>query len=84
MEAAEVAMHVAAGRHYGQQSTCGTKIDYGSEETADIAAQIMSVKHRRSLEAYPCAWCSGWHIGRKMTDDERRQFMKQNNHSGGN
>lgn len=59
-------------RHYwlgfisGRESTCGKKIDYKSPDTANKAAIKMSIKYNTEKEAYPCIWCRGWHIGRKM------------------
>jgi len=68
-------MHLAAGMAYGEDATCGSKIDYRSQESADKAAAAMSAKGSKTLEAYPCFWCSGWHIGRAMTDEERERFQ---------
>jgi hypothetical protein len=59
-------------RHYwlglisGRLSTCGTKINYKSRNSAEKAARKMSIKYKKEKEAYPCIWCKGWHIGRKM------------------
>ena len=64
-------MHISAGRAYGQEATCGNKIDYGSEFRADKAAAAMMQKGAKRLEAYPCVWCHGWHIGREMTVQEK-------------
>jgi hypothetical protein len=70
-------LHLAAGRAYGRDATCGKKVDYKSESTADRAAQAMNkfAKTRHELEAYPCAWCEGWHIGRAMTQEELMQVQ---------
>lgn len=83
MEEAERQMHLRAGRAYGRMATCGRKQDYKSEETASDAAERMSIKFERALEAYPCAWCDGWHIGREMTPEERRlwAFIEPDNGS---
>lgn len=67
-------MHFQAGLAYGREATCGKKIDYRSEETAAKAAEHMMAKGSKELEAYPCAWCDGWHIGRSMTSKERQQY----------
>lgn len=72
-------MHLRAGATYGRESTCGIKIDYASEQTASKAALAMTARQKklgyeRPLEAYPCTWCSGWHIGREMTEEERIRF----------
>lgn len=74
MDTVEVELHHAAGRAYGQEATCGHKVDYRSEGTASASAARMSAKYGRELEAYPCVWCGGWHIGRAMTEAERAQF----------
>lgn len=81
MDEAERKLHLVAGVTYGRTATCGSpekpKIDYKSEETAVKAAASLTAKRAdgKVLEAYPCFWCSGWHIGRKMTDEEREQFQ---------
>jgi len=71
---AEWRMHIRAGVAYGAENTCGVKIDWRSEARAVTAAARMSEKTGRDLEAYPCAFCTGWHIGRRMTAEERKEF----------
>lgn len=75
MDEKERQMHLRAGRQYGQEATCDTKIKYGSEESAAKAAVAMSTKYGRDLEAYPCDFCGDWHIGRTMTEEERKRFI---------
>lgn len=72
------AAHIAAGRMYGREATCGNKYNHGSEEKAASAAAALmrSGKARHTVEAYPCAWCDGWHIGRRMTMDEMAAFLR--------
>lgn len=67
-------MHLLAGLSFGREATCGKKINYRSEESACDAAGRMMTKGSKELEAYPCAWCGGWHIGRAMTTEERRTW----------
>lgn len=74
MDAKTMQLHIMAGWHYGRDATCGSKIDYKSEASADRAAGKMMAKGSKELEAYPCAWCTGWHIGRKMTEKEKSVF----------
>lgn len=74
MDIHEFAIHIQAGRSYGRESACGDKVDYQSEAGAVRAAGLMSAKHNRELEAYPCVWCTGWHIGRALTAEERERF----------
>lgn len=74
MQQQELNMHLRAGQFFGELPTCGVKIDYKSEESANRSAQKMSAKNNRKLEAYPCYWCGGWHIGRAMTEKEREIF----------
>ena len=58
--------HMYNGMIAGEESTCENKIDYKSEASAEKAAAKMNAKPttRNELEAYPCYWCEGWHIGR--------------------
>ncbi len=61
--------HVKASRQSGRDSSCGKKIDYRSEATADGAANSMNKKKLakgdpKLLETYPCTFCCGWHVGR--------------------
>lgn len=58
--------HIQAGLLAGEEATCGTKIDYKTEISANKAADKMNSKPttRNKLEGYPCAFCDGWHIGR--------------------
>jgi hypothetical protein len=79
-EDGERALHLVAGLAYGREATCGVKIDYENPETAHRAAAQVSAKNERLrpgarvLEAYPCPWCLGWHIGRALTRDERKYW----------
>lgn len=68
-------MHRRAATYYGEQASCGTKIRY-SEASALRAAESMTAKRTdgKQLEAYPCPWCERWHVGRKMSDEERKMF----------
>jgi len=70
----EIQMHLKAGEAYGRGSTCGNKIKYGHEETAVKAAEKLTITYSKPLEAYPCFFCQEWHIGRKMTEEERVKF----------
>jgi hypothetical protein len=74
MDIHEFAIHIQAGRSYGRESACGNKIDYRSEATAERAAVAVNARYESTLEAYPCVWCAGWHIGRAMTAEERERF----------
>lgn len=69
MDPALYEMHLLAGKAAGVEKTCGKKIQYPSEESAARAAASMNAKPttKRTLEEYPCAFCSKWHIGGKMT-----------------
>lgn len=66
----ELEMHLRAGKYYGKDATCGKKIDYKSEATAAKSAAKLSNPEGKTLEGYPCYWCSGWHIGRALTQHE--------------
>ena len=66
------AMHIAAGIAAGRDRTCGKKVGYTSEASAQAGADAMNRKPgtRNVLEAYPCAFCARWHVGRKMSEAE--------------
>jgi len=74
MEPEAISMHIAAGLHYGIDATCGNKVDYKSEATAEKSADKLSIKYSRDMEGYPCAFCEGWHVGRKLTEEEVARF----------
>ncbi len=67
-------LHIVAGRRAGAERTCGRKVAYPSEASAARGATAMNEKPgtRKPLEAYPCAFCGDWHIGRQMSLDELR------------
>jgi len=65
----------------GQASACGSKIDYKSGETATKAAAKMTAKRQdgKVLEAYPCPFCDGWHIGRLMIGESKDEKKRESN-----
>ena len=79
-------LHLNAGKAIGKDKTCGRKIDYQTEEKASEAAnsakrtlrERMNSKPntRNILEAYPCDFCQGWHIGRAMTRAELESYIE--------
>ena len=72
MDPALEALHKSAGLKAGEERTCGKKVRYPAEESANRAAAEMNTKPatRKTLEAYPCPFCGQWHIGRKMSSEE--------------
>jgi hypothetical protein len=73
-------LHLRVGFLLGEDKTCGNKINYTNEEKAIIAADKMNKKTstRNILEAYPCPFCMGWHIGRKMALSELESYLNGN------
>ncbi len=79
-------LHIQAGKAIGKDETCDRKIDYKTEASAILqgrgyaneAADRMNSKPntRNTLEAYPCAFCQGWHIGRAMTREELESYIE--------
>lgn len=69
-------LHLDAGKASGEETTClrwgKPKQRYGSEDQAAKAAAALnrSGKAHHTVEAYPCFWCSHWHIGREMALEE--------------
>ena len=54
----------------GEKNSCGTKINYKSEATSVKKALEINMKKGRNLEAYPCPFCNGWHLGSKKTKED--------------
>jgi hypothetical protein len=46
-----------------KERACGSKVRYGSQETADRATSAMLKKTGQTLESYECRFCHKWHIG---------------------
>lgn len=69
-------LHLHAGKICGRDATCGPpERPKGKHETYEAAAKAAaslnrSGKARNTVEPYPCAWCSSWHIGREMSAQE--------------
>ena len=72
-------LHINAGLKAGLDKTCGKKIAYPTEDSARRAADEMNAKPTtvKMLEAYPCAFCDKWHVGRMMSPEELRSYVKQ-------
>ena len=49
-----------------KEHSCARKVRYGHAESAEKAAKVMTKKVDRPMEAYPCAYCGGWHVGGVM------------------
>lgn len=60
----------AAGKAYGKEKSCVDKVDFKTEELAN--KKIKELKKQNKLQAYPCYFCGGWHIGRKISISELR------------
>lgn len=67
-------MHLRAGEAHGHTATCGVKIGHHTEVQAERMAAKMAEKTGQEMESYPCFFCMNWHIGRKITDEERERF----------
>jgi len=70
-------LHLVAGFFCGEENTCGDKVDYKSQETATKSADLMSIKFDKIMEAYPCTFCRGWHIGRMIPLLELRDIVRK-------
>jgi hypothetical protein len=70
-------LHIQAGLVIGKEKTCGKKINYLTEDQAAESVEKMNSKAstRNTLEAYPCAFCQGWHIGREMSRSELESYI---------
>lgn len=67
-------VHYAAGREYGKEAVCEGKTQYAAEVNAvEEAARITTAK--LPIEAYPCAYCDHWHVGRALSPREGARFL---------
>jgi hypothetical protein len=46
--------------------------DIRAMERGKVRARRLSTVDARSMNAYPCVWCSHWHIGHAQTPKHRR------------
>jgi hypothetical protein len=78
MDEHTMTLHKRAAIATGKDVACGSKINYKTEEKAIRAAISLNQKTNRpnfhKLEAYPCPFCNGWHIGREMSKEELEKF----------
>jgi hypothetical protein len=88
----EIRIHLAAGRYYGQSTTCGTKVKWPTYAKANKEAERLNQLHKTDdnpamhhpREAYPCFFCSPdrdnyvfyWHVGRMMSALEWSVFLE--------
>jgi hypothetical protein len=61
----------------GKESSCTGKVRYSSYTSAVKAAVVMKERKDADLEPYPCPWCYGWHIGRKISSAELQNYAKE-------
>jgi hypothetical protein len=48
-----------------------TKIKWNETDATRLADHLNRAGHQRNpYDAYPCRFCGGWHLGRKMTPDD--------------
>jgi hypothetical protein len=69
-------LHLRAGQICGKEKTCEGKTAFQTEEVAQRASNAHNrwEKRRHDVEAYPCAFCEQWHIGRIMFVEELQAF----------
>jgi hypothetical protein len=61
-------LHIKASYGAGRQKACSGKAPYDSDSQAAMAA-----KESNGM-AYPCAWCSKWHVGRPLSMKELERW----------
>ena len=67
----EKTLHKIVALICGRESACGIKHAFFDQESAEKACEQLRKKVKnKTLHVYPCAWCSGWHVGREMTRKE--------------
>jgi len=64
-------IHYRISKKTGRDKACRDKIRYQGEMIAVRAANNANYAFEEldhALEPYPCFWCGGWHIGRRMNE----------------
>lgn len=77
MDATLQNLHLEVAYKVGRASSCRDKVRYSNEERAEKFVEKLSAKHNKIMEAYPCPYCKGWHIGRKMSMEELFEHLKE-------
>jgi hypothetical protein len=64
----------------GANKACVGKIRYQSEAIAVKAANNWNYGGEcgHACEPYPCFWCGGWHIGRRMNEPINTLIRERN------
>ena len=71
MDPDEFDLRIRVSRMRGQEMACTGKFNYGNELDAGMTVAELTVRYGAIADAYPCGHCAGWHIGPKITDEER-------------
>lgn len=66
--------HINVAFIHGSKRACRGKRRYHSYKKAASIANMMSKKVKADLEAYPCPFCYCFHVGRRMSKEERRSY----------
>ena len=74
----QIELHLKVARKAGKEASCGNKQFYVNYELAwKAAARLNGCDNaHHKVEAYPCPFCGWWHIGREMTVDEMKEYLK--------
>jgi len=61
-------LHLQVAYKVGKERSCGKKTKFLTEEKAQKAVEAHNnwEGRKHDVEAYPCPFCEGWHIGRIM------------------
>lgn len=76
-----IELHLNAARKAGSEASCGKKQNHITYWCAYKAALSLNAsgKGRHLVEPYPCPFCQGWHVGRVMSEQELRSYLKDEN-----
>lgn len=66
--------HLNAARYFGKESSCGGKQNHRTFSRAQKVAESATRKYGQTKVAYPCPFCDGWHVGRKMSQAELHKW----------
>lgn len=63
-----IELSLKVGEYLGREKSCEGKVRHRSRKKAweTVLAINASSYRKHKVHAYPCFWCGGWHVGRKL------------------
>jgi len=76
MNAQEALLRGRVAARRGKVNSCDGKFRYWNYTKAAKAVKEIMERKQAEKDPYPCPFCFGWHIGRKMSAEEIEYHTK--------